>query len=142
MNINPETKYGTPIKEFTEKGIITSDGEEREYDIIALATGFDVVTGGMTNMGLKSINGTYLQDEWKDGAHTYLGTTISGYPNLYVPPISSLDCNANTPQLPLVRPSRTYSPLQRSLVRRDSGPLDQGCDQTGEQAGSQVHQPY
>jgi cation diffusion facilitator CzcD-associated flavoprotein CzcO len=84
VNINPETKYGTPIKEFTEKGIITSDGVEREYDIIALATGFDVVTGGMTNMGLKSINGTYLQDEWKDGAHTYLGTTISGYPNLYV----------------------------------------------------------
>lgn len=83
VNINPETKYGTPIKEFTEKGIITSDGEEREYDIIALATGFDVVTGGMTNMGLKSINGTYLQDEWKDGANTYLGTTISGYPNLF-----------------------------------------------------------
>ena len=82
VNINPETKYGTPIKEFTEKGIITSDGEEREYDIIALATGFDVVTGGMTNMGLKSIHGTYLSDEWKNGANTYLGTTISGYPNL------------------------------------------------------------
>ena len=81
VNINPETN-GTPIKEFTEKGIITTDGEEREYDIIALATGFDVVTGGMTNMGLKSVNGTYLQDEWKDGANTYLGTTIAGYPNL------------------------------------------------------------
>lgn len=82
VNINPETKYGNPIKEFTEKGIVTADGVEREYDIIALATGFDVVTGGMTNMGLKSINGTYLADEWKDGANTYLGTTISGYPNL------------------------------------------------------------
>lgn len=82
VNINPDTKYGTPIKEFTEKGIITQDGQEREYDIIALATGFDVVTGGMCNMGLKSVNGTYLQDEWKDGANTYLGTTISGYPNL------------------------------------------------------------
>jgi len=118
VNINPETKYGTPIKEFTEKGIITSDGEEREYDIIALATGFDVVTGGMTNMGLKSINGTYLQDEWKDGAHTYLGTTISGYPNLYVSLPSSVSHDiTNTSQLPLVRPSRTYPPLQRSLVR-------------------------
>jgi cation diffusion facilitator CzcD-associated flavoprotein CzcO len=50
VDINPDTKYGTPIKEFTEKGIVTADGTEREYDIIALATGFDVVTGGMTNM--------------------------------------------------------------------------------------------
>lgn len=73
----------TPIAEFTDKGIKTSDGKEREYDIIALATGFDVVTGGMTSMGLKSINGTFLQDEWKEGAHTYLGTTISGYPNMF-----------------------------------------------------------
>ena len=34
-------------------------------------------------MGLKSINGTYLQDEWKSAANTYLGTTISGYPNMF-----------------------------------------------------------
>lgn len=34
-------------------------------------------------MGLKSINGTYLKDEWKAAANTYLGTTISGYPNMF-----------------------------------------------------------
>lgn len=81
ININEDG--GTPIQEFTKDGIITSDGTERKYDIIALATGFDVVTGGMTSMGLKSINDTYLHDEWKEGAHTYLGTTISGYPNMF-----------------------------------------------------------
>lgn len=81
VNINEKT--GTPITAFTEKGIKTSDGKERDFDIIGLATGFDVVTGGMTNMGLKSIHGTFLKDEWKEGAHTYLGTTISGYPNLF-----------------------------------------------------------
>lgn len=40
-------------------------------------------TGGMTNMGLKSIHGTTLHDEWKRAANTYLGTTISGYPNMF-----------------------------------------------------------
>ncbi|KAF2173626.1 hypothetical protein M409DRAFT_15904 [Zasmidium cellare ATCC 36951] len=80
--VNINTKNGTPIQKFTEKGIIT-DGVEREFDIIALATGFDVVTGGLTNMGLKSIHGTYLKDEWKHAANTYLGTTISGYPNFF-----------------------------------------------------------
>lgn len=33
-------------------------------------------------MGLKSINGTTLKDEWKKAAYTYLGTTVSGYPNM------------------------------------------------------------
>lgn len=34
-------------------------------------------------MGLKSVHGTYLKDEWKASANTYLGTTVSGYPNLF-----------------------------------------------------------
>jgi cation diffusion facilitator CzcD-associated flavoprotein CzcO len=81
VNLNENTG-GTAINRFTEKGIVTKDGKEHEFDIIALATGFDVVTDGMTNMDLKSVNGTYLQDEWKAGANTYLGTTIAGYPNM------------------------------------------------------------
>ncbi|KIW61986.1 hypothetical protein PV05_02042 [Exophiala xenobiotica] len=77
------SKSGNAIAEFTEKGIKTTDGKEHEFDIIALATGFDITTGGMTNMGLKSIHGTTLHDEWKKAAYTYLGTTIAGYPNMF-----------------------------------------------------------
>jgi cation diffusion facilitator CzcD-associated flavoprotein CzcO len=73
----------TPIVEFRPEGILTSDGTLHEFDVIAIATGFDIVTGGMTNMGLKSIHGTTLQDEWKSAANTYLGTTVSGYPNMF-----------------------------------------------------------
>ncbi|TKA70143.1 hypothetical protein B0A49_07723 [Cryomyces minteri] len=72
-----------PIEEFTETGIKTKDGEVHEFDVIAVATGFDITTGGMTHMGLKSIHGTTLQDEWKAAANTYLGTTVSGYPNMF-----------------------------------------------------------
>jgi len=71
------------IEEFTAEGIKTADGKVHEFDVIAIATGFDITTGGMTNMGLKSINGTTLNDEWKSAANTYLGTTISGYPNMF-----------------------------------------------------------
>ena len=52
VSINEET--GTPIEKFTEKGIVT-DGKEREFDIIVLATGFDVVTGGMTSSTLRDL---------------------------------------------------------------------------------------
>lgn len=66
-----------------ENGILTEDGELREFDIIALATGFDSVTGGMMDMGLKDINGTELRDKWKEGTYTYLGMTCQGYPNFF-----------------------------------------------------------
>jgi hypothetical protein len=37
----------------------------------------------MTQLGLKSINETKLDEEWKNGAQTYLGTTVGGYPNMF-----------------------------------------------------------
>jgi hypothetical protein len=37
----------------------------------------------MTQLGLESINNTKLQEEWAPGAKTYLGTTVSGYPNMF-----------------------------------------------------------
>ncbi|KAJ5387744.1 Steroid monooxygenase (CpmA) [Penicillium cosmopolitanum] len=68
---------------FTENGIELQDGAVHELDVICIATGFDISTGGMTNMGLRSIYGTALEDEWKAGAYTYLGTTVRGYPNMF-----------------------------------------------------------
>lgn len=34
-------------------------------------------------MGLKSINSSELASEWQSAANTYLGTTVSGYPNMF-----------------------------------------------------------
>ncbi|KAM4055846.1 flavin-binding monooxygenase-like domain-containing protein [Hirsutella rhossiliensis] len=72
-----------PIERFTETGITLKDGTHHKFDVIAIATGFDVVTGGMTQLGLKSIDNTRLDEEWSHGTSTYLGTTVSGYPNMF-----------------------------------------------------------
>ncbi|KAJ5321469.1 hypothetical protein N7476_004471 [Penicillium atrosanguineum] len=81
-----------PIKEFTETGITLQDGTHHEFDVIAVATGFKAHFGlnissdkilVMTQLGLQSINNTKLQEEWATGAKTYLGTTVSGYPNMF-----------------------------------------------------------
>lgn len=74
---------GNQIVGFTEKGIKMEDGTEHELDVVCIATGFDIATGGMTSMGLKNIHGEKLEDEWAKGAYTYLGTTVSGYPNMF-----------------------------------------------------------
>jgi cation diffusion facilitator CzcD-associated flavoprotein CzcO len=77
LNVNP-------IKAFEETGVRTNDGELKELDVVILATGFDSFTGSLTNMGLKSKDGKDLQELWKDGIFTYLGLTISGFPNCFM----------------------------------------------------------
>ncbi|KKY16397.1 putative steroid monooxygenase [Diplodia seriata] len=82
-NVDVVDIAGNPIVEIKPNGILLRDGTLHEVDVIAIATGFDITTGGMTNMGLTSVHGTTLKDEWKDAAYTYLGTTVSGYPNMF-----------------------------------------------------------
>ncbi|OJJ48230.1 hypothetical protein ASPZODRAFT_1543128 [Penicilliopsis zonata CBS 506.65] len=72
-----------PIVGLTKTGIQLQDGTVHEVDIIGLATGFDAVTGGITEMGIQSIHGSTLKDDWKAAARTYLGLTVSGYPNMF-----------------------------------------------------------
>ena len=83
INTSASCAGGKDIEEFTETGIKMTNGTHYEFDVVALATGFDITTGGITELGLRSIHGTYLKDEWKTTAYSYLGTTISGYPNLF-----------------------------------------------------------
>lgn len=82
-NVDVVDLRGNEIKDITEKGILMEDGTEHEFDVICIATGFDITTGGMTNMGLRDINGNTLKDQWKSAAVTYLGTTVPGYPNMF-----------------------------------------------------------
>ena len=44
-----------PIKEVNEKGIVTEDGDLHEFDLIALATGFDSVTGNCLAVQFSSL---------------------------------------------------------------------------------------
>lgn len=82
-NVDVVDVKANPIKEFTETGIRLQDGTVHEFDVIAVATGFDIVTGVMTQLGLRSIEGDLLKDQWSAGAESYLGTTVSGYPNMF-----------------------------------------------------------
>lgn len=73
-------------------------------------------------MGLKSMHGTYLKDEWKAAANTYLGTTISGESStLFLSKqivVVYLLASLRLPQpLPPLRSTRANSPLQWSFLR-------------------------
>jgi cation diffusion facilitator CzcD-associated flavoprotein CzcO len=72
----------TPILEITPAGIRTTD---REYavDRIVFATGFDAMTGALSNIDIRGRAGLSLKEKWTAGPRTYLGLTVAGFPNLF-----------------------------------------------------------
>ncbi|KAK7054357.1 hypothetical protein VNI00_003551 [Paramarasmius palmivorus] len=73
----------TPITRFTPSGILTADGVQRDFDVVVLATGFDAVTGGITQIDIRGADGTSIADKWKQGAYTNLGMTAANFPNMF-----------------------------------------------------------
>jgi len=71
----------TPIERITAGGIKTSD-QERQFDIIIYATGFDAITGAFDRIEISGQDGQKLADNWRDGPLTYLGLQVAGFPNL------------------------------------------------------------
>lgn len=72
------------IQEIRAHSIVDSQGVEREVDTIILGTGFIVDPRGyMNQFDLRGLGGRRLLDDWQDGAESYLGNTIHGYPNLF-----------------------------------------------------------
>ncbi len=72
----------TPIECITDKGVKTTDAEY-EVDTIVYATGFDAMTGALTRIDIRGKDGQSLRDVWADGPVSYLGLSISGFPNLF-----------------------------------------------------------
>jgi cation diffusion facilitator CzcD-associated flavoprotein CzcO len=71
----------TPIERITPTGIKTSD-TEHEFDIIIYATGFDAITGAFDRIDIRGVDGASLNEKWKNGPQTFLGTLVDGFPNL------------------------------------------------------------
>jgi len=71
------------IAEVREHSIVTRDGAEREVDTIILGTGFHV-TDSPTMRRVRGRDGVSLAESWRLGMSAYLGTSIAGFPNLFM----------------------------------------------------------
>jgi len=72
-----------PIERVTPGGVKTTAGEY-PADLLVLATGFDAVTGGLTQIDIRGTRGQALKDYWAAGVRTHLGLASAGFPNLLV----------------------------------------------------------
>jgi cation diffusion facilitator CzcD-associated flavoprotein CzcO len=71
------------IAQIREHSIVTSDGQERPVDVIVYATGFETAES-KPPFAILGRSGLDLRDAWRDGIEAYLGTTIAGFPNLFL----------------------------------------------------------
>jgi cyclohexanone monooxygenase len=72
----------TPIEEITPTGLRTSDAEYT-LDSIVFATGFDAMTGALSNIDIRGRGGAALSQKWSAGPRAYLGLMVAGFPNLF-----------------------------------------------------------
>ncbi len=52
--------------------------------MIALATGFDSITGGLKDMSVSGIDGEQMSEKWRLGTWTYLGISTARFPNFFL----------------------------------------------------------
>jgi cation diffusion facilitator CzcD-associated flavoprotein CzcO len=73
------------IQEITESGIVSAGGVKDDFDIIVLATGFQVAQF-LAPMEIIGAHGKSLAAQWDEsrGAQAYLGTYVHGFPNLAI----------------------------------------------------------
>ncbi|KAJ7581515.1 cyclohexanone monooxygenase [Mycena floridula] len=82
------------------------DGEEFGLDVLAFATGYDAVTGGITSIDIEGTNGETIKEKWGKELATYLGYATAHFPNMWFtygphgptafsngPSCSELQCN-------------------------------------------------
>lgn len=71
------------ILEINENGIRTADGRQINTDAIIMATGFQAAEQ-VSQFEVRGRNGLCLNNAWENGAEAYLGTTVSGFPNMFL----------------------------------------------------------
>lgn len=72
-----------PLQRVTPSGIVVGD-DEIPVDAIVLATGFDAITGAHLRIDIRGRDGLTLRQKWAEGAKTYLGLSVSGFPNMFL----------------------------------------------------------
>jgi cation diffusion facilitator CzcD-associated flavoprotein CzcO len=72
-----------PIREITERGVVTADGREHQADVLVYGTGFRS-NDFVLPMAVSGTEGRDLQDAWRGGAEAHLGMTVAGFPNAFM----------------------------------------------------------
>jgi cation diffusion facilitator CzcD-associated flavoprotein CzcO len=71
------------IREFTQSGIVDQNGKAHDLDTIVYATGFHVNDPPFAER-VRGRGGRTLAETWAGSPEAFLGTTVAGFPNLFL----------------------------------------------------------
>jgi cation diffusion facilitator CzcD-associated flavoprotein CzcO len=71
------------VERLTAGGVVAADGVEREAEVIIHGTGFET-HNFVAPMAIHGLDGRELNAFWGERAEAFLGTTVSGFPNMFV----------------------------------------------------------
>jgi 4-hydroxyacetophenone monooxygenase len=72
------------VERFTETGVVSADGVERDFDLVVLAAGFEVEKY-LWPVDYVGRGGAHLEDLWgHDGARAHMTLTLPGFPNFII----------------------------------------------------------
>ncbi|MDX6638507.1 MAG: hypothetical protein QOJ01_2018 [Solirubrobacterales bacterium] len=72
-----------PVERITPTGVVGPDGVERAADVIIFGTGFQS-HNFVAPMDIRGLDGRQLDAVWGERAEAYLGTAVTGFPNMFV----------------------------------------------------------
>jgi cation diffusion facilitator CzcD-associated flavoprotein CzcO len=72
-----------PIDRIEGRGVVTTDEDLHELDVLVLATGFDF-QAFMRPMQITGRDGARLDDLWSNGPFAYKTVGLPGFPNLFM----------------------------------------------------------
>jgi cation diffusion facilitator CzcD-associated flavoprotein CzcO len=70
------------VREVGTDSVVTIDGREHPADVIIFGTGFNVTAPAIATQ-LRGRDGRTLAECWNGAPHTYLGVTVTNFPNLF-----------------------------------------------------------
>jgi cation diffusion facilitator CzcD-associated flavoprotein CzcO len=74
---------GDGIARIDASGIVTTQGDHVDLDVIVWSTGYDA-TDGLISYPVVGRDGVTLSERWEAFPRAYLGTTVPGFPNLFI----------------------------------------------------------
>jgi cation diffusion facilitator CzcD-associated flavoprotein CzcO len=71
------------IAEVRADGVVTVDGVQHPADVIVFGTGFRVTDQPIAER-IRGRDGRTLAEQWRGSPQAYRGTTVAGFPNLFL----------------------------------------------------------
>jgi cation diffusion facilitator CzcD-associated flavoprotein CzcO len=111
------------VTEIRGSAIVTADGREREVDTIVFATGFSPTDPPIAQV-VRGGDGRTLSEVWQGSPQAYLGTTVAGFPNLFVLYGPNLNLGHSSIVYMLESQIRYVMEALRAMRERDVAALD------------------